>query len=315
MTAPSSALVSVIVPAWNAEQWVEATVRSVLDQTWKNLELIVVDDGSSDKTADIVNAILDSRVRLIRQSNVGAAAARNTGLAESTGDYVQFLDADDILSSDKIALQIEGLANADPRSVASCAWTSFTNTISTVTLEEQPVWRISDPVDWLVRSLSGEGMMQPAGWLVPRAVAEAAGPWNETLSLHDDGEYFARVLVNSSRNVFMPGATVYYRVVPQSLSRRRNRSAAESAFAVCKSRHVTLLAARDDAASRRAIATQYAQFAYEFSGMAPDLCALALGAINEIGAQPANVIGGQAFRISAAALGFVSACKLRLLAQ
>jgi hypothetical protein len=183
--------------------------------------------------------------------------------------------------------------------------------VQSATINPEPVWNVADPVEWLARSLAGEGMMQPACWLVPRPIAEAAGPWDESLSLHDDGEYFARVLTHAARNVFVEGPTVYYRVVEGSLSRRRSRSAIESAFAVCRSRQKTLATARNDELTRRAIATQYAQFVYEFGGSAPDLARLALAEMTALGVEPMNSIGGGSFRRAARLMGTDAALRLR----
>jgi glycosyltransferase involved in cell wall biosynthesis len=307
-TAPT---VSIIIPAWNAESWIAEAVSSAMGQTWPHVEVIVIDDQSTDRTVEIVESVADSRTRLLRQDHAGAAAARNRGFRESCGSLIQFLDADDVLGSDKLSLQVDALRESPDRSIASCAWARFSGDIESAETHAEAVWETSDPVEWLVRSLSGEGMMQPAAWLVPRALAEAAGPWDESLSLHDDGDYFARVLTKAARNVFVADAIVYYREVAGSLSRRRSRSAIESAFAVCRARHATLLAARDDTRSRGAVATQYAQFAYEFGSSAPDLAKQALSAIADLGAKPSDSIGGGSFRRAARLIGFDSAIRLR----
>ncbi|HVF40551.1 MAG TPA: glycosyltransferase family A protein [Gemmatimonadaceae bacterium] len=305
---------SVVIPAFNASDWMRATLASVTSQSWKELEVVVVDDGSFDSTADIVEVCRDSRVRLIKQENKGAAAARNRGVRETGGDFVQFLDADDLLGRDKIRLQVESLNNAEENAIASAEWGRFVNDENEATFEPEPVWTEENPVSWIVRSMSGEGMMQPAAWLTPRSLITLAGKWDETLTLHDDGEYFTRVLLNARRNVFVPGARVYYRDVESSLSRRRGRAAVVSAFSVSRARHAHLLAVRDDNAARRAIATQYAQFVYEHGAVAPDLMDEAMRAMSELDARPLARVGGRVFRGLTSALGFRSAMKLRMLA-
>ena len=87
--------ISVVIPLYNKEKEIACTLRSVLAQTSQPLEIIVVDDGSTDGGAEVVRAIGSPLVRLVRQSNAGVCAARNRGIAESTGEYIALLDADD----------------------------------------------------------------------------------------------------------------------------------------------------------------------------------------------------------------------------
>ncbi len=103
-------LVSIIIPCFNAEQWLAGTLQSALAQTWPRTEIIVVDDGSSDQSVAVAQSFEAKGVRLLTQINAGAGVARNTGLAVAQGDFIQYLDADDLLSPDKIATQIDWLA-------------------------------------------------------------------------------------------------------------------------------------------------------------------------------------------------------------
>lgn len=103
-------LVSIIMPAYNAERYIKASIRSVLDQTWTDWELIVVDDCSADGTADIVRAFQEKepRIRLLKNTaNSGTAASRNAGTAQARGEWVAFLDSDDCWRRDKLALQLD----------------------------------------------------------------------------------------------------------------------------------------------------------------------------------------------------------------
>src|ERR1051326_5639298 len=120
MTSPP--LVSIIIPCFNAARWLPATLQSALAQTWPNLEVIVVDDGSTDHSAAIARRYEGDRVRGVVQPNAGAAAARNTGLRHARGEFIQFLDADDLLAPEKIAKQMEALLRAPAGAVASGPW-------------------------------------------------------------------------------------------------------------------------------------------------------------------------------------------------
>ncbi len=112
-----SHLVSIVMPAYNAEKRIAESIRSVLDQTYPNWELIVVDDGSTDRTADVVRGFVssDSRIKYIFQPNGGQASARNTGVRNSGGDLTAFLDADDLWLPAKLGLQVKAMeeTNAD----------------------------------------------------------------------------------------------------------------------------------------------------------------------------------------------------------
>jgi hypothetical protein len=101
--------VSVIVPAFNASQTIKETINSISAQTWPNLEIVVIDDGSTDETAGVVESLIDSddRIRLVRQENRGLPRARNRGVAESRGNFIAPIDADDIWHPDKIRRQME----------------------------------------------------------------------------------------------------------------------------------------------------------------------------------------------------------------
>src|SRR5262245_57417246 len=103
--------VSILIPAFNAETWLADTLRSAVAQTWEPKEIIVVDDGSRDRTLAIARSFESDSVRVFTQKNQGAAAARNKALSESRGEYIQWLDADDLLAPDKISKQLETLGH------------------------------------------------------------------------------------------------------------------------------------------------------------------------------------------------------------
>ena len=289
-------LVSIIIPAFNSENWICDTIASAVDQDWPNTEIIVIDDGSTDSTLHRAREFeVNSRVQVVKQTNAGASAARNHGLRIAKGPYIQFLDADDLLSSSKISTQMKTLLSSNKNRLASCAWSSFSENPDEAQVIPQPVWRIEDPCHWLTTSLSGGGMMQTACWLTDRELLDHAGPWNEDLSLHDDGEYFCRILLAAKKQIYVDGPTVKYRTVTNSLSRQRSRKAIQSAYQVCVLRDKHLLKTHNNSNTRKAIATQYGQFAYEFSATADDLTTLAMRRIDELETSPSRVIGNTKF--------------------
>jgi glycosyltransferase involved in cell wall biosynthesis len=118
--------VSVIIPVYNAEKYVVATVESVLSQTYKNFEIIIVDDGSLDDSLSICRQFEDPRIKIIQQKNRGLPGARNTGIRHAQGDYVTFLDADDIWLPQKLEKHVNHLNNAPTVGISFC-YSAFIN--------------------------------------------------------------------------------------------------------------------------------------------------------------------------------------------
>jgi glycosyltransferase involved in cell wall biosynthesis len=145
------------------------------------------------------------------QKNQGAAAARNKAFSESRGEYIQWLDADDLLAPDKISNQLEALGNCSNRILLSSAWGYFMYRPRQARFVPTPLWRDLSPLEWLIRKMGQNLHMQTATWLVSRELTEAAGPWNTQMLGDDDGEYFCRVLLASEGVRFVPESRVYYR--------------------------------------------------------------------------------------------------------
>jgi glycosyltransferase involved in cell wall biosynthesis len=209
-----SSLVSILIPAYNAERWIADTLRSAIAQTWSPKEIIVVDDGSSDRTLDVARQFESAGVRVVTQKNQGAAAARNKALSISQGDYIQWLDADDLLARDKIAQQMKVAALCESKNtLLSSAWGSFMHRYYRAKFLPTALWCDLSPGEWLLRKMQYNLHMQTATWLTSRELAEAAGPWDTNLAFDDDGEYFCRVISASDSVRFVGSAKVYYRMV------------------------------------------------------------------------------------------------------
>ena len=206
-------LVSILIPAFNAQEWIADTLKSAIGQTWERKEVIVVDDGSTDHTLAIARQFASERVSIVSQNNQGAAAARNRAFSVSQGDYIQWLDADDLLAPDKIARQMEAVDQCrSKRTLLSSAWGQFMYRPHKAKFEPTPLWCDLSPLEWLLRKMGQGVFMQTATWLVSRELTEAAGPWNTQLLGDEDGEYFCRVLLGSNGTRFIPEARVLFRM-------------------------------------------------------------------------------------------------------
>ena len=223
-------LVSILIPAYNAEQWIGDTIVSALNQTWPNKEIIVVDDGSTDNTFNIAKGFDSSIVKVVRQTNGGACNARNKALSLAQGDYIQWLDSDDLLHPEKIAHQLKGAESGQSsRILLTCAWGVFFFSHERVKMVPDSLWQDLAPADWIIRKFTHRVWMNPTVWLVSRRVTELTGAWDTRLALSgdDDGEYMCRLVAASERVKFVQEAKCYYRNgVVGSLSWRMGESAA-----------------------------------------------------------------------------------------
>jgi glycosyltransferase involved in cell wall biosynthesis len=247
-------LVSILIPAYNAERWIGDTLESASGQTWSRKEVIVVDDGSTDSTYSIASQFASADVRIVRQQNAGASAARNHALRLARGNYIQWLDSDDVLAPDKISEQMARVRKlADPLIMMSGAFGEFYYDIHRARITPTELWQDLTPIDYFLHKFSGNVWLNPSAWLVSRELTEMAGPWDERLSLDDDGEYFCRVVSHSSSIVHVPSAKSFYRRgIQGSLSRSASRSACQSLILSLRLNTDRLLSMEDSERTRQA---------------------------------------------------------------
>lgn len=317
MSAPAtSTLVSIIMPAHNAGRWLRASLDSALAQTHRPLEIIVVDDGSTDDTPAILAdyaARHPDVVRVFTRPNSGAAAARNHGLRHATGAHVKFLDADDLLSPGSVAIQVAALATR-PRRLAHGEWARFHADSAEARFTPRPGWHDSErPADWICETWAdAEPMYQCGIFLIPRELLGRAGGWNEELTLIDDFEFFTRLVLASEGIVHTPGARLYYRSgLPGSLSARKSRRAWESAHLSVRLACGQLLAREDSPRTRRVAADACQNLVHSLYPEHPDLVADLLAEVRRLGGSRLRPDGGGVFKMVARALGWRAALRLR----
>lgn len=261
--------VSILIPAYNAERFVGASLQSALDQTWPKKEIILVDDGSKDQTFSVAKRYESANVKILRQENRGAAAARNSALLEAQGDFLQYLDADDFLSPDKVREQVLLLRNyPNCVSVSSARYFFDIEDPGAGLLERSGAVDSDDPVQFLAQLLGSEGPTRtvPHGaWLTPRSIANAAGPWDDSIrSPDDDGEYFARVVLASQGVRASATGCYYYRRFRQggTYSTVFSESNLRGRLHSLNSKAGYLLARTQDPKAYRALANRYVDIAF-----------------------------------------------------
>jgi len=269
MSSTGNCLVSVIIPVYNAEKYLDVCIQSIINQTWSNIEIILVDDGSTDGSLKIAQKhLVNANVKVIEQKNRGASAARNAGLKLAKGDYIQFLDADDLLSPDKIEGQMACL-NGSLKQVTICRSVHFNDGDNYEDGIISDGWFCNDnnnPVDFLIKLHAGKEVMPGYGgiilihsWLTPMAIIEKAGPWNEKLSLDDDGEFFCRVVLAADGIKYSEKGFSYYRKFNhgQSLSAQKTKEGTVSAVLAIDLKYQNLKAKTNDPIIDRVFARHY----------------------------------------------------------
>jgi glycosyltransferase involved in cell wall biosynthesis len=307
--------VSILIPSYNSSRFIEEAVNSAITQTYKNIEIIIVDDGSTDSTVDQCRSITEGKknIRLYAQSNMGACAARNFAFQQSEGDYILFLDADDIISPNKVKAQMEVFERYGDDIVLSGQWDRFENNIE----EAQFPVRFLDrdwenPVDWLVNAWEGKGMAQTSVWLTPRHLIEKAGPWEERLKVNQDGEFFSRVLLQAKAIKFCSEAKLYYRSgKADGVSLILSEDKASSLLLSYQLYKEHILKKENSDRVKHALMKNFLYFIYRFYGQYPQLVSQAREEIKLLGFDKLPVHGGSYFRMLAGIIGFENTLKLR----
>jgi len=210
----SEPLVSVVIPAYNAARTIRQTIDSALAQPLADLEVIVVDDGSTDDTAAVVDAIPDPRVRLHRQANAGVAAARNAGIALARGTWVALLDSDDVWVAHKLQRQLELMARR-PDTHASVAAAYFVDD----DLTPRSLRHCLQPENLLLSYLRFQNLPNAASsWVVRRSLLDQIGGFDTGLAILEDWEFSLR-LARFANPLCIDEPLSLYRVHPGNRSR------------------------------------------------------------------------------------------------
>ncbi len=233
-SAPSAPRVSVLIPAFNAAPFIEATINSVLQQTFSDFEILVIDDGSNDDTAGAVKRAIarDSRVRLMVQENLGLSATRNRGMAVSRGALIAFLDHDDVWHPNKLSLQV-ALMDARPGvGVVSCY-------SALIDRQHQCLgWRFGGDANGNVYDEMLEWDIVSGGSvaIVRRAALDAVGPFDETLRIREDWDMWIR-LARWGPYATVPRVLVGYTRAGENASRDYERMTEEGTRVLDKALH------------------------------------------------------------------------------
>ncbi len=224
MKCLSDILISIVTSCYNKSEFLEDTINSVLRQSHRNFEWIIVNDGSTDSSSKIILSQNDNRIKYYAIKNSGQAFSSNFGLKFVKGSYVKFLDADDILNEDHLKEQLR-IANGRQDILVSCSWARFyDNNILGARFLKETVWQDLTNFEWIKSALRQESDMMPAWlWLIPITLLKKVGGWNIHDSMNNDFEFSIRLLINVQEVKFASNAIVYYRSGYNSMSALKSK--------------------------------------------------------------------------------------------
>lgn len=211
--------ITIGIPVYNCERWIGETIRSALDQTWPDKEVLVIDDGSTDGTVDICRAF-GGEIRFISQGKRGGNAARNHALRLAAGEWIQFLDADDYLRPEKIAKQLATGATTDSDVVCSPV-------VFEKWEEDRIVNRVpqvfENPIDWFSNWIRWN-MPQTGGCLWRKESLLKIGGWNESFTCNQEYELYFRAFKSGMRFKFVDVPEAVYRLWSEDTVCRKDKS-------------------------------------------------------------------------------------------
>jgi glycosyltransferase involved in cell wall biosynthesis len=216
-------LISVIIPVYNGEKTIQETIESVLNQTLTDFELLVINDGSEDSTLEIVERIQDSRLKVFSYPNAGQATSRNRGIALASGEYISFIDADDLWTPDKLEAQLKVLQD-NPQAAVAYSWTKCIDEFGQLSRRGSHISVTGDVYGQLLLIDFIENGSNP---LIRAWALKEVGSFDESLSAAEDWDMWLRLAAYYSF-VCVPSPQILYRQSANSWSANVLRQGAGS---------------------------------------------------------------------------------------
>ncbi len=308
-------LISILTTVYNSEKYLEENIKSVLEQTYDNIELIIVNDGSTDKSEDIIKSFKDKRIKYFRIENSGQSSASNYAFNKSKGEYINFLDADDILSENHIEIMLNCL-DRKKNELVFCEWGRFYGAKKeTAIFDAQPYHKISEPVKWLKTNLQiPDGDMLAAWlWLIPRNLFIEGGGWHEELSLNNDFDFSIRLVMKAEKINFAKGAKIYYRsgIEKNSLSLSNSHKAAQSALKTTVLGCAALCEIENSEEIKQICANRFQTWAFRIFPQQPEIVKQLEENVKKYGGSNNKMQGGRIFIILRNIFGWKKAKLIR----
>ncbi|KJD34813.1 hypothetical protein PK35_02360 [Tamlana nanhaiensis] len=259
-----NSLVSICIPMYNAANYVEETLQNLINQSYNNIEVIIVDDGSTDASVNIVKPFLNEVIKLYHNPNKGANAARNYAFSKSSGQFIKFMDADDFCSPKLIEKQVDLLQKQGTS--LSLIFSPLKMLYSNGELID-PIRTIdknyNPAIGLLIDIWNGGGFNCPLCHLIPKDLVQVSGGWDETILKNQDGEYFARVYKHADKALSLTDEYVVWRQTGTGVSSALSPAAINSVL-VTYDKIINIILSHKDNSNTREICERYlGLFVYE----------------------------------------------------
>jgi glycosyltransferase involved in cell wall biosynthesis len=301
-------LVSIITPFYNAEKYLACTIQSVIDQTYNNWELLLIDDGSTDGSYAVATTFNDSRIRIIKQENGGQCEATNSALKLVDGEFIQLLDADDLMHPQKTANQIKKMVNNEDYLGVS-KWCYFYETPKDAIIKDEPVFFSGSVVDWLYQLWANDTMMHTNSYIMHRSLLNKLDSYfDESLLFNVDFDFFTRLALVSKGIIYTEDAIGYYRKGVKG-SKTFNASFAKqrSALAARVKAIRYLLKKNDSSKAKEAAKMALTLLTYSYPALLP----YSKQAIQDLGLDGFGKFGGSKFKAISSVFGYENAIRIK----
>jgi glycosyltransferase involved in cell wall biosynthesis len=251
--------VSVLIPVHNCEAFIEDAIISVLEQTWQNIEIIIVDDGSTDNSLQIARKYESEKIKIFSQPHSGAPRARNLAFEKSTGEFIQYLDADDLLAKNKIEEQIKMFEKYGKENLMFCSHSTDLNDFYRGGYIQQAVNRnYEKPIELFIDIFKGYGNVMITSWLFTREMILNSDPWDERLIKAQDGEFLIKIALKCRAIFFSNGTSVFYRLIASGrITTNQTPKAIESVILSTESIENSILKFESSERTRKALSILY----------------------------------------------------------
>lgn len=207
---------SVVITVYNKAEFIKNTINSVLNQSFRNIEIIVVDDGSTDGSSQIINDFLDERIKVIRTKNQGVSKARNTGITHANSNYIALLDGDDLWNKDFLKFIKEAITKFSNVSIFSTALAhKYEHKVvpATYNFEQRKTYEIRD----FFKSSLDHTILTSSSIVFKKNIIEKIGYFDTSIESGEDTDFWIRIGINF-KIVFINKILAYYNYVPESIS-------------------------------------------------------------------------------------------------